>query len=156
MRTVADASVRQALAMPELVGVTSSVQPIEKRNLLEELVIHTRDHERLATMTLDMLAAGRQTSASFVSSMLFYLARNPIVYHKLRQHVLQVWPRQARDELIGFEELKRCKYLQWCMNETLRLMPAVSFGSLTATEDVILPRGGGQRGDAPIFVSKAC
>jgi len=155
-RGVAKASVRRALAMPTSSHDTGAIKEIEKRNILEELVLHTRDPERLATMVLDLLFAGRQTTASFVSSMLYYLARNPTVYAKLRQQVLKDFPAESTDELIGFEDLKRCRYLQWCMNEALRLMPAVSFGSLTANEDVVLPRGGGPQGDAPIFISKAC
>jgi cytochrome P450 len=151
-RNVANTSVRRVLAMP----TSFQTEQSEKRNILEELVMHTRDPDRLSTMALDLLFAGRQTSASFVSSMLFYLARNPTIYAKLRQHVIQDFGKEATDDLIGFEDLKRCKYLQWCMNEALRLMPAVSFGTLTATEDVILPRGGGPQGKAPIFVSKAC
>jgi len=156
IRAVADASVRRALAMPISAPDDGSSARTEKRSLLEELVLHTRDPERLTTMTLDLLFAGRQTTASFVSSMLYYLARNPTIYAKLRQHVIKDFTADSTDDLIMYEELKRCKYLQCCLNETLRLMPAVSFGSLTANEDVVLPRGGGPQGDAPIFVSKAC
>lgn len=153
-RAMANCSVKRALAsVPHNDVDLSSAQYSEKRNLLEEFVTHTTDEDRLSTMVLDMMTAARQTTASLISNTLYYLARHPSVYAKLRRHVLQDFGEVATDELIRFEELKQCKYLQWCMNETLRLTPAVGFGSLTAAEDVILPKGGGL-GDAPIFVPK--
>lgn len=153
VRNLANASVRRVLSTP-IRDINAGTSQQEKRNLLEEFVLHTRDQDRLSNLALDMLFAARQTTASFVSSTLLLLARHPVIYAKLRQHVVEEFGAVATDDLIGFEDLKQCKYLQWCMNEALRLIPPVTLGLMTATEDVILPSGGGSEGLAPVFLSK--
>ena len=55
---------------------------------------------------------------------------------------------------ITFKRLKGCGYLQWCMNETLRLFPPVPWNSRRSTRDTSLPSGGGEDGMSPIFVPK--
>jgi cytochrome P450 len=151
VRAVVNDSVRQAMNIPVHDAASQSK---EKRNLLEELVLHTRDDDRLSTMILDLLFAGRQTTTSFISSTLYYLARHSSVYAKLREHVLRDFGPVATDRLISFEELKNCKYLQYCLNEALRLMPAAPFGAMTAIEDTTIPRGGGSDGEDPVYIPK--
>lgn len=69
------------------------------------------------------------------------------MWHKLRQQILDV-PETTVDGL------KRLSYLQNVINEALRLNPPVSNMTRIALKDTVLPRGGGPKGDAPIFVSK--
>jgi len=128
----------------------------EKRNLLEDFVMETRDEERLLSMALDVLGAGRQTTASLLSSLLSYLAQNPTTYSKLRFEVVQAFGPTETDDLITFEQLKRCQFLQYCLNETLRLIPSAPFGNMTAAVDTSLPTGGGAEGRSPIFLRKVC
>jgi len=53
---------------------------------------------------------------------------------------------------ISFERLKACKYLQWVLNETLRLYPLVPSNFRIATKDTVLPRGGGPDGQSKVFI----
>jgi cytochrome P450 len=55
---------------------------------------------------------------------------------------------------ITFSNLKACSYLQWCLNETLRLYPTVPLNSRRSIVDTTLPRGGGPDGLSPVFVPK--
>ena len=66
---------------------------------------------------------------------------------KLRQQILDI-PEAT------FEVLKRLKYLQHVINETLRLNPPVSNMRRIALCDTVLPTGGGTNRDATVFVSK--
>lgn len=149
-------SVRKVLASEEDMGEhgRSQFPQKEKRNLLEELVTETRDEERLLSMALDVLSASRQTTTSLLSSLVYYLAQHPTTYSKLRSEIVQTFGAVETDTLMTFEQLKRCQYLQWCINETLRLVPPAPFGAMTAAVDTILPTGGGAGGKSPIFVKK--
>lgn len=40
------------------------------------------------------------------------------------------------------------------MNEALRLHPAVPVNARTANKDTVIPRGGGERGEEPVFVPR--
>lgn len=96
--------------------------------------------------------AGRDTTAALLSWIFFELSRNPAVFNKLRQSVLDEFG--TTPDKIDFTKLKACKYLQWVMSETLRLWPSVPANSREAVRDTVLPAGGGPNGDQPIAIRK--
>ncbi|KAH8593613.1 n-alkane-inducible cytochrome P450 [Bisporella sp. PMI_857] len=116
---------------------------------LHELSKRTLDHTELTDQLLNILLAGRDTTASLLSITFFQLARHPNIWNKLRQEVLNLDGRKP-----SFEDLKSMKYLSWVLNETLRLYPVVPFNVRMANKDTCLPLGGGADGKAPIFVPK--
>ena len=67
---------------------------------------------------MNILVAGRDTTASLLSHLWYILARRPDVFEKLRTEVLQLDGREPT-----FEETKEMKYLQYCLVEVLRLHP---------------------------------
>ncbi|RLV94484.1 Cytochrome P450 52A13 [Spathaspora sp. JA1] len=125
----------------------------ERYTFLYELTKSTRNPQVLQDQLLNILLAGRDTTAGTLSFCFFELARNPKVWHKLKQ---EVNAKFDKDDLsnITFESLKSCEYLKWVINETLRLYPSVAANYRRATQDTTLPLGGGPDGTAPIFVSK--
>jgi cytochrome P450 len=100
-----------------------------------------------------MLGAGRDTTASLLSWLWVELALNPTVYAKLREEVLSTFP-ESPDQILSFAQLKSCKYLQYTINETLRLHPPVPVNSRQASRDTTLPHGGGRDGNAPLAIRK--
>ncbi|MCJ1415307.1 hypothetical protein MMC32_001639 [Xylographa parallela] len=114
-----------------------------------ELVKQTDDKVQIRSELLNILLAGRDTTASLLSDLWFELARRPDIWAKLRAEV---------DELGGekptFAQIKDMKYLRFVLNECLRLHPVVPGNSREAFEDTVLPVGGGPDGKSPIFIPK--
>jgi len=122
----------------------------EKYVFLHELAKNTTDKKRLRDELLNVLLAGRDTTASLLSNMWFELAKRPDIIAKLKQEVDET----LNGELPTYEQLKNMKYLKYCMNESLRTHPVVPGNSRIAYKDTVLPVGGGPDGKSPIFVSK--
>ncbi|KAJ5291605.1 n-alkane-inducible cytochrome P450 [Penicillium angulare] len=116
---------------------------------LHELAKRTQDEKMLTDQLLNILLAGRDTTAALLSITFFTMAKREDVWSKLRTEVLKLEGRQP-----SFEDLKSMTYLQWVMNEILRLYPIVPFNIRVANKNTVLPTGGGPCGTLPIFIRK--
>lgn len=123
---------------------------------LYELVKQTRDPKALQDQLLNILLAGRDTTAGLLSFTFYELARNPDIFEKLKEEIYTAFGSgdDARIEDITFESLKKCEYLKWVLNEALRLYPSVPINFRVATRDTVLPHGGGKDGQQPMYVGK--
>ena len=131
-------------------------EELEKQSgyvFLYELVKQTRDPKVLRDQALNILVAGRDTTAGLLSFVIFELARNPSMYNKLREEILDKFGTSNLQD-ITFENLKKCEYLKAVLNETLRMYPSVPRNSRVATKDTTLPHGGGVDGTSPVFIPK--
>lgn len=79
---------------------------------LYELSKRTLDKTELTDQLLNILLAGRDTTASLLSITFFILARRPDIWTKLRKEVLQLDGRKPT-----YEDLKSMTYLSWVLNE---------------------------------------
>ncbi|PQE15090.1 cytochrome P450 alkane hydroxylase protein [Rutstroemia sp. NJR-2017a BVV2] len=109
------------------------------------------------------LLAGRDTTASLLSNLFFMLARYPDVFEKLRAEVMTL-----NGQLPSYDELRNLKYLRQCINEStrrlfdlfvrkltptaLRIHPVAPANTREAVCDTVLPKGGGEDGESPLFV----
>ncbi|KAF2001063.1 cytochrome P450 [Amniculicola lignicola CBS 123094] len=121
---------------------------------LDAVAETTRDPVELRQHLLSIMVAGRDTTASLLSIMFLLLTKNPHIYAQLRSVVLETFGTFDNPKNITFSSLKNCTYLQWCMNETLRLYPQVPINSRRALVDTTLPTGGGPSGTSPIYIRK--
>jgi cytochrome P450 len=126
----------------------------EKYVFLNALAAQTRDPIELRSQLLNILLAGRDTTASFLGWLFYLLARHPSVFHRLRASIISDFGTYNHPAEISFANIKSCHYLQDCLNETLRLFPVVPMNIRFATKDTTLPVGGGADGKAPVFVRK--
>lgn len=123
----------------------------KKRNytFLYELLKVTNDPYTLQSETLNVLLAGRDTTASLLSHTFHELARRPDVWSKLQAEI---------DGLGGqppdYETMKGLKYVKWVLNESLRLKPVVPGNTRIAVRDTVLPLGGGPDEKSPVLVPK--
>ncbi|RAK80221.1 cytochrome P450 [Aspergillus fijiensis CBS 313.89] len=122
----------------------------EKYIFSHELASRTSDKRRILDELMNVLLAGRDTTASLLSNMFFMLAKHPEVWAKLRQEVVT----KLEGRLPSYEELRGLRYLRYCVNESLRLHPVVPMNDRVAVRDTVLPVGGGKDGLSPVFVPK--
>ena len=108
---------------------------------LHELCSQTTDKIKIRAELLNILLAGRDSTAALLSNVWFELSKRPAIWSRLRNEV------DALDnELPTFEMLKEMKYLRAICNESLRLYPIVPENDRQAVQDTVLPIGGGRYG----------
>ncbi|KAF2857784.1 putative P450 monooxygenase [Piedraia hortae CBS 480.64] len=120
--------------------------------MLEELAQQTRDPEELRGQLLNILLAGRDTTASLLSWLFHILAKDPDAYAKLRGAIIDTFGTYSAPQEINFSTLKGCKTLQNYLNEALRLWPVVPVNARRSNKATTLPTGGGPNGTSPVFV----
>jgi hypothetical protein len=79
---------------------------------LHELVKQTSDKAQIRSELLNILLAGRDTTASLLSNVWFELSKRPDLWAKLRAEV-----DQLGGEKPTFAQIKEMKYLRFLMNE---------------------------------------
>ncbi|KAK5138660.1 hypothetical protein LTR04_004310, partial [Oleoguttula sp. CCFEE 6159] len=125
----------------------------KKYIFLDALAAQTRDPLELRSQLLNILLAGRDTTASLLAWLFHLLVRHPTILANLRAAILADFGSYTHPKAeITFSTLKNCSYLQHCLNETLRLYPVVPGNSRRAQVDTSLPLGGGPDGRSPVYV----
>ncbi|KNG89322.1 cytochrome P450 52A12 [Aspergillus nomiae NRRL 13137] len=127
-----------------------------KRFIFAEALAEETDSPKvLRDNMLNILLAGRDTTASLLSSAFFFLSRHPHVWNKLRRVVIETFgdSQNPRDQ-ITHSKLKDIPYLRHVLNEVLRLLPPVPLNSRVAVKNTTLPVGGGPDRQSPVFVAK--
>ncbi|EED18842.1 cytochrome P450, putative [Talaromyces stipitatus ATCC 10500] len=119
----------------------------EKYVFLEELAKTGVDKKKIRDELLNVLFAGRDTTAGLLSFTFYILARRPDVFEKLRAEVMTLGSERP-----DFAQIKNMKYLQYTLKEVNRLYPIVPFNARAAVRDTTLPVGGGSDGKSPILV----
>lgn len=127
-------------------------QAAERYIFLDELTKETRDPVLMRDQALNILLAGRDTTAGLLTFTFSLLVRHKDVWAKLREAVLNDFGTTTDN--ISFQTLKRCEYLKHVVNEVLRLYPIVPVNSRQANCNTTLPRGGGPDEMDPIFIEK--
>lgn len=126
----------------------------EKYVLLDKLAESTQNPIELRDQLLQLLTAGRDTTATSLAFVFWALARHPEAWRKVRAEVLRVFGTDGQGEEITFAKLKSARYVQYVINETLRLYPVAPLNNRMAVRDSVLPVGGGPDGKSPVAVRK--
>ncbi|QSZ35999.1 hypothetical protein DSL72_007123 [Monilinia vaccinii-corymbosi] len=116
---------------------------------LAEMLMVTRDPKQLRDELLNILLAGRDTTASLLSNTFHVLVRRPDIWETLKAEV-----DNLHGEKPDYETMKNMKYMQYVLKESLRLYPVVPSNARFASQDTVLPVGGGPDRTAPIFIPK--
>ena len=128
----------------------------QQQTLLSALAQDTQDPIELRDQVLFALVAARDTTAAMLSWMFLMLAKHPTVFEKLRSEILANFGNDTNstEPPLTMNSLKKCRYLQWVMHETLRLYPPGPLNSRVVARDTTLPTGGGVDGKRPIALFK--
>ncbi|KIV90973.1 hypothetical protein PV10_05571 [Exophiala mesophila] len=116
---------------------------------LYSLLNQTRDRYTLRSELLNILLAGRDTTAGLLTNTWHVLSKRPDIWAKLKAEV-----DTLGGQIPDYTAIKEMKYLKYVLNESLRLMPVVPGNSRDAIVDTVLPLGGGPDGKSPVFVPK--
>ncbi|KAG9038187.1 hypothetical protein FRB95_002627 [Tulasnella sp. JGI-2019a] len=103
-------------------------------NLLSYLASQTADRKAIQDELLNIFIAGRDTTASNLTFVIYLLAMYPSVLARLRQEVLDTIGGSERPT---FDNIKDMKYLRAVINETLRLFPPVPFNVRESVNDTV-------------------
>ncbi|KAL9593601.1 MAG: hypothetical protein Q9219_007475 [cf. Caloplaca sp. 3 TL-2023] len=118
---------------------------------IEDLYAKYKDKELVRDQLINILLAGRDTTACLLTWTLFLLIRHPKVFKRLKDEIQSVAENDAE---ITRSHIQRMGYLRCVLNETLRLYPPVPINVRFANKTTWLPRGGGPDGRSPILVPK--
>lgn len=152
VRGFADKYIARTLAMLER---ELREKLLQRFVFLYQLCLTTRDCKVLRDELLNILVAGRDTTAALLSFTVHELAVNPRIWCRLRQQVGDAFGPGASDcSRFLFESLKQCKYLQLVLKELLRVHPPVLVNTRTVRQTTTLPRGGGRDGQSPVLVRR--
>ncbi|KAG0700618.1 cytochrome P450 monooxygenase pc-3 [Suillus ampliporus] len=136
-------------AVSDIGSLTRSVQDKEVQEgntLLNHLVDYSGDHVLIRDETVNILLAGRDTTATTLTFLVYMLSQHPQVMHRLREEIFSKIGISRRPT---HEDIRNMRYMRAVINETLRLYPPVPYNVRTSREAAVLPAVNG--GD-PIFI----
>ena len=140
---------KRTYELEKVISDEKSVLPGRRYIFLHELLDQTTDRFKIRSELLNILLAGRDTTATLLSNVWFELSKRPAAWARLQQEV------SALDGAFPtFDQLKEMKYLRAFLNESLRLYPILPENNRTAQVDTVLPLGGGEDGKSPVLVKK--
>ncbi|KAJ7692945.1 cytochrome P450 [Mycena rosella] len=103
-------------------GAAGNLKGAEPETLLDELLNLTSDPKVLKDEMLNILLAGRDTTTSVLTSVVYFLAVYPAVCKRLRAEILA---RVGCTRHPTYEDIREMRYLRAVINETMRLYPPV-------------------------------
>eukprot|EP00479_Gromia_sphaerica_P015459 TRINITY_DN9823_c0_g1_i1.p1 TRINITY_DN9823_c0_g1~~TRINITY_DN9823_c0_g1_i1.p1 ORF type:complete len:173 (+),score=33.73 TRINITY_DN9823_c0_g1_i1:25-543(+) len=97
---------------------------------------HKLDDKEITDQSFLFILAGYETTANTLAFTSYCLATNPRVQQKVLEEVDSVWKGIEGD--IQYSDLKKFVYLDWVIQETLRLYPPLATIEREAFDDVEL------------------
>ncbi|KAJ6481905.1 cytochrome P450 monooxygenase pc-1 [Mycena sanguinolenta] len=94
----------------------------EPETLLDELLNLTSDPKVLKDEMLNILLAGRDTTMSVLTFVVYFLSMYPAVFTRLRAEIIE---RVGCERRPTYDDIRDMKYLRAVINETMRLYPPV-------------------------------
>jgi len=130
-------------------GEKSNEKEGDRYIFMNELAMATNDPIQIRSELLNILLAGRDTTAGLLSNVFHVLARRPDIWNKLQEEISELGGAAP-----DYETLRNMKYLKFVLNEGLRLYPSVPANARFAVRNTTVPVGGGPDGQSPLFVPK--
>ncbi|KAG9036399.1 hypothetical protein FRB95_008940 [Tulasnella sp. JGI-2019a] len=110
---IIDAAVRRKANVGEKGALRQAGSEGDRETLLSYLVSETEDREMIRDELLNILLAGRDTTAANLTFTVYFLALHPQVLARLRKEVMDVIGPIERPD---FEQIKDMKYLRAVIN----------------------------------------
>ncbi|KAL8864921.1 MAG: hypothetical protein Q9174_007163 [Haloplaca sp. 1 TL-2023] len=121
--------------------------------LISELVGSYPNKIALRNQVMQLLVAGRDTTAATLTWTLILLDAHPLIFDRLQTTIIEYFGIPSHPvRPVTFETLKSCNYLQWVISEVVRLYPTGPLNARKAIVNTVLPMGGGGDSKAPVAV----
>ncbi|KAI4267478.1 MAG: hypothetical protein LQ337_008330 [Flavoplaca oasis] len=148
VKKFADGFVSRALSAKEE-GKTEATS--DRYAFIEELYASLKDKALVRDQLINILLAGRDTTACLLSWTFFLLVRHPHVLSRLQDEITST---VGADADISRAHIQKMVFLRCILNETLRLYPPIPLNVRFAKKTTWLPRGGKPDGESPVLVPK--
>ncbi|KAF8890928.1 cytochrome P450 monooxygenase pc-1 [Infundibulicybe gibba] len=144
--------IQEALEKKRLAGPNSAEKHAnsevgDDETLLDHLVSLTSDPKVIRDETLNIMIAGRDTTAATMTFIIYLLSRYPAVMARLREEILSKVGGSRRPD---YEDIREMKYLRAVINETLRLYPIVPFNTRETIHATTWPSA--HPGEKPLYI----
>ncbi|CAH1419105.1 unnamed protein product [Lactuca virosa] len=115
-----------------------------RRDLLSRFISAGHGDELVRDMVISFMMAGRDTTSSAMTWLLWLLTWHPTVKKNILDEVATIvndHDQSNKSQSLNFEDLKKMDYLKACLCESMRLYPPVLWDSKHAGDDDVLPDG---------------
>ncbi|KAG7008903.1 hypothetical protein G7Y79_00004g014870 [Physcia stellaris] len=119
-----------------------SQEATEKYAFIQDLFDEYKDPVRVRDQLINVLIAGRDTTAALLSWTFFLLVRHPLVLARLRQEISDIL---GEDVTLNRSHIQKLQWLKCVLNEI-----NVRF----AARNTVIPHGGGPDGQSPVMIPK--
>ncbi|KAF9530962.1 cytochrome P450 [Crepidotus variabilis] len=119
----------------------------EDLNLLAHLVRHTQDPKILQDELVNLLVAGRDTTAGLITFSLYMITQHPDVEQRLRQEILE---KVGPDAAPAYASMRDMKYMRAFLNEVLRMYPPVPLNTRCSNTAILVPSK--VQGEKPLYI----
>ncbi|RAL10461.1 cytochrome P450 [Aspergillus homomorphus CBS 101889] len=118
---------------------------------ISDLLKEFRNPDLVRDQLMNVLLAGRDTTACLMSWACYQLIRRPACLERLRQEILL--STQDGEDLTR-AQINKMTYLRCVLNETNRLYTQILVNVRIARRTTYQPRGAGPTGDSPLLIPK--
>ncbi|KAJ7839256.1 cytochrome P450 monooxygenase pc-2 [Mycena olivaceomarginata] len=123
-------------ALAEKARLSTQDSKPETETLLGHLLTVTEDKDIIRDEVLNMLVAGRDTTAATLTYAVYMLAEHPTMADRLRNEILD---KVGTSKVPTHDDIKAMPYLRAFINETLRLYPPVPLDTRTSKNATTWP-----------------
>ncbi|KAG0649621.1 Cytochrome P450 [Hyphodiscus hymeniophilus] len=124
---------------------------LEHHPFILDLYKELHDPILVRDQLMNVLIAGRDTTACLMSWSIYLLVRHPAALERLRQEIrstVEIGQPLTRGQI------NKMSYLKCIFNETNRLYTNIPVNVRETLKTTVLPRGGGPDGNSPVLIRK--
>merc|ERR1712168_505965 len=119
---------------PNLLKILKNSQREERLLNKDNLTNYELSDDEIVANAAFFIAAGNDTTANTLSFLFYHLALHPEVQERVLQEIESVF---GNETTVTSEKLMELKYLEMCIDETLRIYPPALFTSRQAKYDTM-------------------
>ncbi|OCK99714.1 cytochrome P450 [Cenococcum geophilum 1.58] len=123
----------------------------ERHPFILDLFKELQDPVLVRDQLMNVLIAGRDTTACLMSWAFYLLVRHPVTLERLRQEIRSI---TINGQDLTRAQINKMFYLKCVLNETNRLYTQIPHNIREALKTTIIPRGGGPDGQSPLLIRK--